>query len=151
MGQKLLVLLDSDMLCDVKRSFFFLSTLAMHGHFACSQVTSCSMLLSNIYRRTVSQEGSGSGVTPGHLWMLFWHSSLQKQMWTLFKYNHSHWRSHRVSLFFLISLVLHQCLLKTYLLKSLGSIGSSYYWTSRWISSFMSMSWSQKSVCTTIL
>lgn len=59
----MLLLLDSDMTCDVKRLF---SLWTVSSHFAFSKVVSYSMLLSNVYMRVLSQEGTGSGVTPGH-------------------------------------------------------------------------------------
>lgn len=114
------VLLDSDMPCDVKRIFF--PSTNEDGRSFCMQSDDVLPHAAVKYppEKIVSQGGSGSGVTPGHWWMLFWHSSLQKQMWTLFKYDHSHWRLHGVSLFFLISVVLHQCLLINMLPKKLG-------------------------------
>lgn len=146
MGQKLLLLLDSDMTCDVKRLFsLWQRTVVLHAVRWFPTVCCC---------QTSSQEGIRSGVTPGRWRMLFWHSSLQKQMWSLFKYDHSHWRSRRVHLCFTVSSYLPHCInvrSKMWLPKTWGSISSSYYRTSRWISSFMHMSRSQTSECTTIL
>lgn len=149
MGQKLLVLLDSDMPCDVKTIIFFLSRMTMDGH---GQVTSCSTLLSNTYQRKLWVRGAVGQESHQDIAECYSDTPACKNRCEPYSNTITHTEGCTGSLYF--SSYLWCCInvcSKTCLLKSSGSISSSYYWTSRWISSFVSMSWSQKSVCTTIL
>lgn len=150
MGQKLVVLLDSDMTQDVKRLFFSLLAAAVDSHF-CERRGSA---LHYVAVKVSSQEGTGSGVTPGQDWMLLQHSCSQEHMWTLFKYNQSRRRSHGVPLRSAVSSYLAHCIIvrsKLWLPESRGSTRSSFHRTQRWISSLRHVSGSQSGVCGPLL
>lgn len=93
----------------------------------------------------LSQEGTGSGVAPGHLANVILTFQPYQNRWEAYSNTITQrWRSHRVPLCFTVSSYLLHCInvhSKMLLQKSKGgSISSSYYRTSRWISSFMHMS-----------
>lgn len=147
MGQKLLLLLDSDMNCDVKRLFSpWRWTVTLHAVRRLSTVSCCQMCTWESWVTRALGQDSHQDITQCYC-------DIQAR---LFKYNHSRWRSNRVPFLFNSFLLqyLPHCInvcSKMLLLKSCGSISSSYYWTSRWISSFMHTSRSQTSECTAIL
>lgn len=151
MGQKLLLLLDSDMTRDVKRLFSLWRWTVILSHAVRWFPTVCGCHTSRgefWVRRALGQE-SHQDICECYSDIPACQNRCEAYSNTI-THGEGHTGSLYVSLFphisFTASMSAQKCCTKKK--KSWGSISSSYYWTSRWISSFILMSRSQTSGCT---